>query len=140
MTALKNTRHERFAQERAKGKSIDAAYVEAGFKPNRGNAGRLNTNESVKGRIAELQSKAADRAIVTVEAITARLLDIAAKGEASTDAPLLSVARASLMDAAKLNGLIVEKRDITSSDGTMSPKEPTYRLVKVTDAKCLPSQ
>ncbi|SNT19770.1 hypothetical protein [Sphingopyxis indica] len=127
---LKNARHERFAQERAKGKSVDAAYVDAGFKANRGNAARLNANESVKVRIAELQARAAEKAVVTVEGITERLLKIAAKGEGTADAPMLSVARASLMDAAKLNGLIIEKRDLTSSDGSMSPKEPTYKLVK----------
>lgn len=127
---LKNARHERFAQERAKGKSVDAAYVDAGFRPHRGNAHRLSTNESVAARIAELQSRAAEKAVVTVENITERLLKIAEKGENAKDAPMLSVARASLMDAAKLNGLIVEKRDLTSSDGSMSPKEPTYKLVK----------
>ena len=127
---LKNARHERFAQERAKGKSVDEAYSLAGFKPHRGNAHRLSTNESVAARIAELQARAAKKAVVTVEGITERLLKIAEKGEGANDAPLLSVARASLMDAAKLNGLIVEKRDLTSSDGSMSPKEPTYKLVK----------
>ena len=127
---LKNARHERFAQERAKGKSVDAAYVDAGFRPHRGNAHRLSTNESVAARIAELQSRAAEKAVVTVENITERLLKIAEKGENAKDAPMLSVARASLMDATKLNGLIVEKRDLTSSDGSMSPKEPTYKLVK----------
>jgi hypothetical protein len=127
---LKNARHERFAQERAKGKSIDAAYADAGFKPNRGNAARLNANESVQARITELQARAAEKAVVTIEDITARLLKIAEKGEASKDAPLLAVARASLMDAAKLNGLIVDKHDLRSSDGSMTPREPTYKLVK----------
>lgn len=127
---MKNARHEKFAQERAMGKSIDAAYAEAGFKPHRGNAARLSANESVRARVAELQGRAADKAVVTVESITERLLSIAAKGELSSDAPMLSVARASLMDAAKLNGLIVEKRDLTSSDGSMTPKEPRYVLVR----------
>lgn len=36
MPVLKNARHERFAQGRAKGKTIDEAYVDAGFKANRG--------------------------------------------------------------------------------------------------------
>lgn len=128
---LENTRHERFAQELAKGETADAAYVLAGYQANRGNAATLKAKQSVRDRVAELQTKAADKAVVTVEGITARLLKIAEKGETSNDAPLLSVARASLMDAAKLNGLIVEKRDLTSSDGSMTPKEPTYRLVGV---------
>jgi hypothetical protein len=109
---IKNTRHERFAQERAKGKSIDKAYALAGFKPNRGNAARLNANEGVRERIATLQAKAAEKTLVTVEGLTSRLLKIAAKGENAKDAPLLSVARASLMDAAKLNGLIIDRSKI----------------------------
>ena len=54
MPILKNARHERFAQELAKGKSADAAYGEAGFKPNRGNATTLKHKQSIKNRVAEL--------------------------------------------------------------------------------------
>lgn len=126
---LDNARHERFAQERAKGKTVDEAYVLAGFKANRGNAARLNANESVQGRIREIQDKASTRTEITVASITERLLAIATKGESGTDAPMLSVARASLMDAAKLNGLVVDRHDLRSSDGSMTPKEPTYKLV-----------
>lgn len=128
---LKNARHERFAQELAKGATASAAYVSAGYKPCDGHASRLAGNGKVRDRIAELKARAAERTVVSVENITLRLLKIAEKGEDTRDAPLLSVARASLMDAAKLNGLIVEKRDLTSSDGSMTPKEPTYRLVGV---------
>jgi hypothetical protein len=106
---LKNARHERFAQELAKGETADAAFVGAGFKRNRGNATRLKANESVAARVLELKGKAAEKTVVTVENITQRLLNIAEKGEVATDAPLLSVARASLMDAAKLNGLIIDR-------------------------------
>lgn len=38
MPVLKNARHERFAQARANGKTVDDAYVDAGFKANNGNA------------------------------------------------------------------------------------------------------
>lgn len=117
MPALKNGRHERFAQEIAKGETADAAYASAGFKPNRGNATRLKANESVASRVAEIQGRAAVRAEITVASITERLLSIAAKGERSKDAPLLQLARASLMDAAKLNGLITEKRELSGEVG-----------------------
>jgi hypothetical protein len=50
--------------------------------------------------------------VVTVESITQRLLSIAEKGEGKEDASLLSVARASLMDAAKLNGLIIDRSKV----------------------------
>lgn len=106
---LSNARHERYAQELAKGKSQLDAYEAAGYKPDRGAATRLSANVSVSARVAELKEKSAERTIVTVEGITQRLLNIAKKGEGKDDAPLLSVARASLMDAAKLNGLVIDR-------------------------------
>lgn len=114
MAALKNTRHERFAQELAKGETADAAYELAGFKANRGNAARLKANESIVARVAEIQSRAAERTEITVAGITDRLLKIAEKGEQSKAAPMLAVARAALMDAAKLNGLVVDKGENTN--------------------------
>lgn len=109
MAALKNTRHERFAQELAKGKSQAEAYAEAGYTPSEPNASRLTRNDKVQARVAELQDRAAARTEITVAGITDRLLKIAEKGEQSKAAPMLSVARAALMDAAKLNGLVIEK-------------------------------
>lgn len=109
MPALSNPKHERFAQLRAKGLTADDAYAEAGYSPNRQNAHRLTTNDDILRRVAELQERAAQRTEITVAGITERLLAIATKGEAASDAALLAVARASLMDAAKLNGLIVDK-------------------------------
>lgn len=120
MPALANARHERFAQELAKGKTADEAYAEAGYKPDRGNASRLTAKDSVAARVAELKERAAVRTEITVASITDRLLKIAEKGEKSKSAPLLSVARASLMDAAKLNGLVVDKSEWTG-DMTLKP-------------------
>lgn len=70
---LKNARHERFAQELAKGKSQSEAYPLAGFKPNRHNAARLNTNETIQARVVELKEKAADKAVITALDIAAQL-------------------------------------------------------------------
>lgn len=109
MPALENHKHERFAQHLAKGKTATEAYVLAGYKDNDGNAATLKGNQRVQDRVAELLDVAAQRTEVTVASITDRLLAIARKGEASEDAPLLAVARASLMDAAKLNGLVIER-------------------------------
>lgn len=69
MPVLSNSRHERFAQELAKGKSASAAYVAAGFEPNRHNAARLNTNEHIQDRVEELLLAGAKRAEVTVERV-----------------------------------------------------------------------
>ncbi len=59
MLVLKNARHERFAQNLAKGMSAGQAYEKAGYKRNDGSAGRLHRNAQVQGRIAELQGSAA---------------------------------------------------------------------------------
>lgn len=109
MPALENPKHERFAQELAKGRSQAEAYSGAGYAPSEPHASRLASNGKVAGRVAEILTSAAKRTEVTVASITKRLLDIATKGEAYSDAPMLSVARASLMDAAKLNGLVVDR-------------------------------
>ncbi len=110
---LKNARHERFARWLAEGKSQSDAYKSAGYSAAGNaaevNAARLLRNAKVCDRVEELKARAAERTVVTVENITERLLKIAAKGEGAKAAPLLSVARASLMDAAKLNGLVIDK-------------------------------
>jgi hypothetical protein len=58
MPALPNPKHETFAQELAKGSTLEAAYLTAGFKAHRGNSFRLSENEHVKGRVNELKTEA----------------------------------------------------------------------------------
>lgn len=77
MPVLKNARHELFAQEMAKGSTVDGAYKKAGYSENRGNAARLNANESVIARIAEIQGRGAERVAVSVERIVRELGSIA---------------------------------------------------------------
>jgi len=109
MPALDNPRHELFAQELAKGRTQVESYSAAGYKPSEQHACRLASSGKVAARVIEIQERAAVRTEITVASITERLLAIAKKGEAEEAAPMLSVARASLMDAAKLNGLVVDK-------------------------------
>lgn len=114
MSALNNTRHERFAQEIAKGASNRDAYAAAGYSTKNeaatdASASRLLSDAKVQARVAEIQERAAIRTEVTVASITERLLAIATKGETKDEASMLAVARAALMDAAKLNGLVVDK-------------------------------
>jgi hypothetical protein len=59
---LINPRHERFCQAIAGGMTASAAYVAAGYSSNRGNASRLNANESIRARTAELLDAAANKA------------------------------------------------------------------------------
>jgi phage terminase small subunit len=60
---LKNARHERFAQELAKGASQAEAYARAGYKPSEQHASRLARNGKVRERLAQLQSAMAEKAI-----------------------------------------------------------------------------
>lgn len=111
MPVLPNPKHEKFAQSLAKGKTADEAYVEAGFKPNRGNASRLKANESITARVAELQGKAAERAIATVEDI-ARQLD--EDRSFARDNGAAAAAVSATMGKAKLLGLIVDKAEVNA--------------------------
>ncbi len=72
---LSNPRHERFAQELAKGLSASDAMQSAGFKSDRRNSTRLTTNKDIKRRVAEIQERGALRSEVTVASLTAMLLD-----------------------------------------------------------------
>lgn len=114
MPVLKNPRHEKFAQARFLGKSADDAYEHAGFKPNRGNAARLNANEGVRARVYELQSKTAKRAIVTVDSLTEELEE--ARSMAVTEKQS-SAAVAAVMGKAKLHGLLIDKKRLEGPNG-----------------------
>jgi len=117
MPVLENPRHERFAQALAKGETATAAYEQAGYEPNDGNATRLKGNDRIEARVAEILERAAMRAEITVAGISERLLMIAEKGEKLAEASGLSVARASLMDVAKLNGLVVDRKELAGRNG-----------------------
>ena len=77
MPVLTNVRHELFAQEVAKGSSLQDAYKQAGFKPNRHNAAKLNTEQHIQERVNELLREAALNTGVTIERVTAELANIA---------------------------------------------------------------
>lgn len=125
MAALSNARHERFAQELAKGKSATEAYVLAGYEESRSAASRLSANVNVQARAAELKDRAAAKTELTVASITERLIKIADEAQALGEASGLAVARASMMDAAKLNGLIVERTENVNIEHVVSDDLPT---------------
>jgi phage terminase small subunit len=108
MPPIPNTRHEAFAQALAKGKSAAEAYTEAGYKGDRTAASRLSTNVNVKARAAELQGRAAQKAIVTIETIAAELEEarLLAMHE---DVANPSAAVSASMGKAKLFGLLIDK-------------------------------
>ena len=66
MPALPNARHEAFCRALAEGHSIDESYSLAGYSKNRGNASRLNANESVQARLRSYRVRRAVRLKVTL--------------------------------------------------------------------------
>jgi phage terminase small subunit len=117
---LRNPRHERFAQELAAGKTADAAYVMAGYRENRSNAARLNTNRDIQKRVAEIQSVGAARAAVTVETLIAEAEE--ARSKAMGEKSGASAAVAAITAKAKLAGLWREKVAQTDPSGEKAPR------------------
>lgn len=113
---LDNPRHEKFAQELAKGKSAGEAYRLAGYDADDKSAEtagpRLFKNVQVKARVAELQAKAAVKAELTAQSVIDNLVRIAVKAEQIGESSGLNVARGAWMDAAKVSGFIVEKKEV----------------------------
>lgn len=112
MAALTNPKHERFAQELAKGKSASEAYVLAGYKANDGNASTLKGNQKVEDRVRELLERGAIKVELTLADIIAELdqARLAALGAAT---PQTGSAVAASMGKAKLLGLVVDKSENT---------------------------
>ncbi len=82
-------------------------------------ASELLANGEVTGRVVELQSEAKERTMVTVESLTAKLEE--ARLHALKDEKGASAAVSAIMGMAKLHGLLIDKQDHSSSDGSMSP-------------------
>lgn len=131
MPVLANAKHERFSQEIAKGATATAAYITAGYAPSDGNAARLRGNERIEARVAEILGRAATRAEISVASITDRLVGIADKAEALRELSGLSVARAAMMDVAKLNGLVIDKSEIKATVSQLSPEARRNRIAEL---------
>jgi phage terminase small subunit len=110
MPALANARHERFAQELAKGKSQSEAYQIAGYEPSEPNASRLTRNDKVQARVAELQERGAIKAEVTAASLIEEAEDVRSKALAAGQ---FSAAIAAIREKGVLAGVRVEKREST---------------------------
>lgn len=95
MPALKNTRHESFAQSKAKRISSREAYVAAGYDQDDGHASRLASNGKVLARIEELQAKVEAEFVLTRTEWLNELYDIAKKAKKDSD---YSAARGALRE------------------------------------------
>jgi phage terminase small subunit len=128
MPALKNTRHERFAQELAKGKSQVEAYGLAGYEPNESHASRLVRNGKVASRLAELQDKAATKAELTLADIIAEL-EQARMVALAAATPQTGSAVAASMGKAKLLGLVVDRSEVEQTVEVTDARERLARIV-----------
>jgi phage terminase small subunit len=117
MPILTNSRHEAFAHGLAAGKSIEAAFREAGYSPNSGNASRLNGNERVIARVAELKALiqnmrklSTHRAVLTTEWVTEQLIGVVIDAKAR-DKPDLAGANKALHLLGLQLGMFVERKE-----------------------------
>jgi phage terminase small subunit len=76
MPALDNPKHEVFAQNVARGKSLNEAYTIAGYTENGGNASTLAARPEIAERITYFKGVAAARASVSAERVLAELARI----------------------------------------------------------------
>jgi len=99
-------------------------------------ASELMANGGVRGRIAELQAQAVERALVSVQSLTDELEE--ARALALQEGQPSAAVSAS-MGKAKLHGLLTEKVDHKSSDGSMTPKVVDYSKLSTQALKELAS-
>jgi hypothetical protein len=106
LPVLSNSRHEKFAQGLAEGKTATEAYENAGYAPNDGNSARPKGNERIRARVAELQGRGAERAAVTLQGLLDEASDIQTKALAKGH---YAAAVAALTVRAKLSGLWIDR-------------------------------
>jgi acyl-CoA reductase-like NAD-dependent aldehyde dehydrogenase len=117
MAVLENGRRERFAQSVANGEEIGKAYVDAGFKPNKGNPTTLKKRKDVQSRIAELLEERANAVTkkyaaeveYTRETILAKLEEAF---EVAREAENGSAMASATMGMAKILGMIIDRREV----------------------------
>ncbi len=110
MSALTNRKHERFAQELAKGKNQTEAYGLAGYKVDVTAASRLSRNVKVQARVAEIMNVAAIRSEITLET---HLNDLAELRDEARQAKQFAAAISAEVARGKASGVHVEKTDAT---------------------------
>jgi phage terminase small subunit len=134
LPALSNPKHERFAQELAKGKTADEAYQEAGYKANRGNAATLKAKQNIQDRVTEILNRAATR----VEITQARVLEELAKigfsnmldytAITSDGDPYVDLSKMSRDQAAAVQQIVVEDYKDGRGEDARDVRKVTFKL------------
>jgi hypothetical protein len=121
-----NDKQAAFAREYCVDKNATQAAIRAGYsaKTAYSQGERLLRHVEVRAEIERTLAKSAAKVELTVASVSAKLLALADKAEAMDGPSALNVSRQCLMDAAKLNGLVVESSEVVSR----SPEERAARL------------
>ncbi len=118
MPALKNARHEAFAQALAAGNSASEAYIAAGYKESRSAASRLSAKVNISRRVAEIVARVSEKAEWDAAARLKMLADIAEK--TAKDDPRVAVS--AIAEANKMQGSHAPTRqELTGKDGKELP-------------------
>jgi hypothetical protein len=131
MPTLNNARHEKVAQEKARGDKTNVqAYEAAGYVPNDSHASRLVGNGKVKSRIEEIMVEAAKAASLTRSDIMRQMQRQVLKAE---EAGQHSAAiRGSELLGKEVAGMFVERREISTPQDTefakLSPEEMREKM------------
>lgn len=128
-TSKLTPRQERFVQEYLIDLNATQAAIRAGYSKKTADVQgpRLLGNVGVCAAINKGRAKQAERLEITAASITTRLITIADKAEKVKGSSGLNVARQSMMDVAKLNGLVVDMHENVSR----SPEERAARLAEL---------
>jgi hypothetical protein len=137
MPILPNPRHERFARALVEGKSASAAYEEAGYRPNDGNAIRMKGNDRIMQRVAELQEQGAERSVVTLESLITEAGDIQARALAKGH---YSAAVSALIAKAKLAGHWVDRGENQTRNVVYAISDKELTEQEWVERYCRPSE
>lgn len=121
-----NENQARFAREYAIDRNATQAAIRAGYSEHtaKQQGARLLTNVDVRAEIERTLAACAERVELTVASVTSKLLALSEKAEGMDGSGAINVARQCIMDAAKLNGLVVESSEVV----TRSPEERAARV------------
>ena len=111
MPILQNHRYEAFAQARARGRSLENAYEDAGYAPGYNHGRRLNLREDVTERVTELRRVQAQAYHAAVPETIGVLLRIASACESLQTPAGAIVARLAVLDALRLHREFEAARD-----------------------------
>lgn len=130
MPALKNAKHEAFAQALAAGKSASEAYTSVGYKDSRSAASRLSAKVNIGQRVAEIVARVSEKAEWDAAARLKMLAEIAEN--TAKDDPRVAVS--AIAEANKMQGSHAPTRqELTGKDGRDLPTQSPVTIFQLPD-------